>query len=30
MVGGDHQGRMVAHLAKVLQCLMGRGEGWEG
>ena len=29
MVGGDHQGRMVAHLAKVLQCLMGRGEGEE-
>ena len=26
MVGGDHQGRMVAHLAKVLQCLMGREE----
>ena len=25
MVGGDHQGRMVAHLAKVLQCLTGRG-----
>ena len=29
MVGGDHQGRMVAHLAKVLQCLMGRGGGKE-
>ena len=29
MVRGDHQGGMVAHLAKVLQCLMGRGEGEE-
>ena len=29
MVGGDHQGGMVAHLAKVLQCLMGEGGGGE-
>ena len=32
MVGGDHQGGMAAHLAKVLQCLLVNvgGEGWKG